>query len=98
MEKKNYIYLFGKKKPCHQKTLIRIVNEDIAATCKICKIADNISSHSFRIGVISRLLRVSDLQTVANIIGHTDVRSTQNYDRYRLSKHEIQNILTQSEF
>jgi site-specific recombinase XerD len=85
-------YLFGKSSPLHSKTLLRIVNEDLAKTCQLCNITDNITSHSFRISVISKLLKVTTVQNVGHIIGHQDIRSIMCYDRYRLSKSTIQKI------
>lgn len=90
-------YLFGKTKPPHKKTLLRIVNQDLANTCQLCGITDNISSHSFRVSVISKLLRVTTVQNVADIMGHQDIRSTMKYSRYRLPKSMIQEIHQKAE-
>jgi integrase len=91
--KHNCEYLFGKTKPMHPKSLIRLVNEDLRNTCKINNIAYNIKSHSFRINMISHLLKVTSVQNAANIIGHQDIRSTMTYKRYALTKAEIQDLL-----
>ena len=48
-QKYNYKYLFGKCEPMHQKSLIRMINDDLKHTCKINNIPYNIKSHSFRI-------------------------------------------------
>lgn len=93
----NFKYLFGKNSPPHSKSLLRIVNEDLENTCKLCKISDNLKSHSFRVSVISKLLRVSTVQNVADIMGHQDVRSTMKYNRYRLAKSAIQDIYANAE-
>ena len=37
----------------------------------------------------------SPVQNTANIIGHSDIRSTMAYNRYALSKNEIQDLLDQ---
>lgn len=50
----DFRYLFGKRKFPHRKPLLRIVNNDLENTCRLCGITDNISSHSFRISVISK--------------------------------------------
>ena len=92
-----YTYLFGKTNPPHPKALLKIVNDDLANTCKMCNISDNISSHSFRIALISRLLRVSQIHEVAELIGHKDIRTTMAYSRYRLPKSEIQEIYAKGE-
>ena len=54
-QKYGYKYLFGKHKPIHQKSLIRLMNGDLNNSCKICDIPYNIKSHSFRINMISNL-------------------------------------------
>lgn len=48
-QKYNYKYLFGKCKPIHQKSLTRMINDDLKHTCKINNIPYNIKLHSFRI-------------------------------------------------
>ena len=93
-KKNNFKYIFGKKNPIHNKSLIRMVNKDLKNTCKLNNIHCNIKSHSFRINMISNLLRVTTLHNTASIIGHTDIRSTLKYKRYALSKQEIQKLLT----
>lgn len=92
-KKYNYEYLFGKQKPMHKKSLIRIVNKDLKHTCKLNNIAFNLKSHSFRINTISNLLRVTSVQNAASIIEHSDIRSTISYQRYALTKSEIQDLL-----
>lgn len=94
--KYQYQYLFGKDKPVTEKHLIKIVNKDLKSTCAKFNIPFNVKSHSFRIGMITNLLKVTSVQNTANIIGHSDIRSTMSYNRYNLSKTEIQNILNQS--
>ena len=47
--------------------------------------------------MVTNLLKVISVQNVANIIGHADIRSTMGYNRYSLSKTEIQNLLDQLE-
>lgn len=70
-QKYGYKYLFGKHKPIHQKSLIRLMNYDLNNTCKICDIPYNIKSHSFRINMISNLLKKTTVQHAAQIIGHS---------------------------
>ena len=85
-QKYGYKYLFGKSEPIHQKSLIRLINADLHNTCKICNIPYNIKSHSFRINMISNLLKKTTVQHAAQIIGHNDIKSTMSYNRYALSK------------
>lgn len=42
----------------------------------------NLTSHSFRINYITKLLRTVPLQNVKTIIGHKDIRTTERYDRF----------------
>ena len=96
-DKYKYKFLFGKHKPIIEKSLIRIVNQDLQKTCEKNNIPFNIKSHSFRINMITNLLKVTSVQNTANIIGHADIRSTMGYNRYSRSKTEIQNLLDQLE-
>ena len=77
----------------HKKALIRNINDDLKNTCELNNIPYNIKSHSFRINMISSLLKITTVQHTAEIIGHNDIRSTMMYKRYALSKEEIQNLL-----
>ena len=61
--------------------------------CEINKIPYNIKSHSFRINMVSRLLKNTTVQDAADIIGHKDIKSTMAYKRYALNKKEIQKLL-----
>jgi len=94
-EKYQYQYLFGKQRPMTDKNLIKMVNKDLKGTCKKFNISFNIKSHSFRINMITNLLKVTSVQSTADIIGHSDIKSTMSYNRYALSKAEIQGLLDQ---
>lgn len=94
--KYQYKYLFGKDHPMTDKTLIKLVNKDLKTTCTKFNIPFNIKSHSFRVNMITNLLKVTSVQNTASIIGHSDIRSTMSYNRYTLSKTEIQNLLNQT--
>lgn len=95
--KYGYKYLFGKSYPIHQKSLTRLINSDLKNTCQVCNIPYNIKSHSFRINMISNLLKKTTVQHAAQIIGHSDIKSTMSYNRYALSKEEIQELLNSFE-
>jgi hypothetical protein len=43
--------------------------------------------------MISNLLKKTTVQHAAHIIGHSNIKSTMNYNRYALSKEEIQELL-----
>lgn len=77
--------------------LIRMINGDLKNTCDLAQLPFNIKSHSFRINLITNLLKVTSVHKVAEIIGHADVRSTMQYQRYALSKDEIKNLLAEME-
>lgn len=91
-EVNKYKYLFGKNKPVNDKTLIRTINADLNNTCQLNNVPYNIKSHSFRINVISSLLKVTSVQNTADIIGHEEIRSTMSYRRYSLSMKKKFNI------
>lgn len=57
LNKYGYKYLFGKTRLIHQKSLNKLVNEDLRHICQVCDIPYNIKSHSFRIKMISKLLQ-----------------------------------------
>jgi integrase len=62
-------------------------------TCEINQIPYNIKSHSFRINMITQLLKNTSVQNAADIIGHKDIKATMAYKRYALNKKEIQKLL-----
>lgn len=74
-------------------SLIRMVNTDLKETCQATKITYNVKSHSFRINMITNLLKITSVRKVAEITGHQDVRSTMSYQRYVLSKDEVKELL-----
>ena len=69
------------------------MNRDLKHTCEVCNLPYNIKSHSFRVNVISNLLKITTVQNTADIVGHEDIRSTMAYRRYALSKEEIKSNL-----
>lgn len=79
----------------HEKSLIRFINKDLKNTCNLNGISFNVKSDSFRIHVISSLLKLTSVQNVAGIIGHNDIRSILKYSRYAMSKKDIQELLDQ---
>jgi site-specific recombinase XerD len=74
-------------------SVIRLINKDFKGTCELNNIPYNIKSHSFRINMISSLLKNISVQNAAQIIGHKNVKSTMSYQRYALSKDEIKKLL-----
>jgi hypothetical protein len=57
--KSDYKYLFRNNKPIYQKALSRFINNDLKNTCQVFGIPYNIKSHSFRINMISNLLKTT---------------------------------------
>ena len=47
--------------------------------------------------MITNLLKVTSVQDTANIMGYSDIRSTMIYNRYSLSKSQIQDLLKEME-
>ena len=47
--------------------------------------------------MISSLLKTKSVQKAAQLIGHKDIKSTMIYQRYALSKDEIQELLERIE-
>jgi site-specific recombinase XerD len=70
---------------------------ELEVACETANISYNIKSHSFRINMISSLLKNMSVQHAAQIIGHNDIKSTMSYQRYALSKEEIQKLLDSME-
>ena len=97
IQRSGYQYIFAKESGAHAKHFIRTVNEELKIACEHYDIKQNIKSHSFRIGRITSLLRKTEIQKVALIIGHEDIRSTLRYQRNFLDKEEITNILEEAE-
>lgn len=91
--KYKFRYLFGKDKPLDNKYFIKMINKDLKNTYQINEIPYNVKSHSFRINMITNLLKNTSVQDAAEIIGHKDIKSTLAYKRYALNKREIQNLL-----
>jgi integrase/recombinase XerD len=96
-DKYNFQYLFGKNRPITDKSVIKMINRDLKQTSEKYQIPYNIKSHSFRVNMITNLLKITSVQNTANIIGHSDIRSTMIYNRYALSKNQIQDLLYKME-
>ena len=96
-DKYQYRYLFEKNKPINRRSLIRMVQRDLKNTCKLAKLSFNIKPRSFRINLITNLLKATSVHKVAEIIKHDDIRSTMKYQRYALSKDEVKNLLSKVE-
>ena len=76
-----------------RETITKDVNRAMRSVSNQFTDKPNITSHSFRINMISNLLKTTTVQHAAQIIGHSDIKSTRSYERYALSKEEIQELL-----
>lgn len=56
----------------------------------------NLTSHSFRAGYITELLRKAPIEKVRQIVGHADIRSTEVYNRHILENVEKKQLLDQA--
>lgn len=54
----------------------------------------SLSSHSFRVNYITKLLRKVPLQNAKTIIGHRDIRTTERYNRYEVTSVETLGLVT----
>jgi hypothetical protein len=70
-------YLFGKKLPLERKTLIPTIYQNMKATCRLYEILETITSHSFPISLVSKLLGVTSVPNMADIMGHNHIRTIQ---------------------
>jgi integrase len=96
-KERKYLSSNGKDEILTSESYIKLVNKDLAETCKKYSIPYNFKSHSFRAGFITRLLRITSLQDTAAIIGHKSVISTMTYKRYNLSDENVKSILAKAD-
>lgn len=78
----------NRQKLMNPKRFINLINTDIQLTLNKWNIQQNIKSHSFRIGFITKLLKATTLQNVSRMVGHKSVNSTMLYNRFDLSDEE----------
>jgi integrase len=63
-----------------------VINKDLKQTYETYGFIDNFTTHSFRVGYITKLLKTIPLKQVADIIGHKDMIFTVTYRRYNIDK------------
>lgn len=71
----------------HKDAFINLVNRDMKVICKKYKI-ENFTSHCFRIGLITSLLKKLSIHNVSKLIGHKNIDSTMKYYRYQFDDQE----------
>lgn len=84
------------KKPgqvMHQKAWITYINREINKVNKSLQINDVLSSHSFRVGFVTRHLKHADSHLVAQLVGHKSVATTLKYNRYVIDQERSREIL-----
>ena len=67
-----------------------MVNKYLKSTRQKFQISLNRKSQSFRVNMITNLFKVTSIQKAANIISHTNIKSTMIYNQYALTKNETQ--------
>lgn len=71
-------------KTYHPVAFIKFINRDLKNICNLYKMPV-FTSHSFRVGLITALLKKFRIQDVSSEIGHKNIQSTMLYFRYRIS-------------
>lgn len=66
-----------------------MINQNLKRTCEINQIPYNTKSHSFRINMITQLLKNISVQNAAYIICHKEIKAIMAYKRSALNKKEI---------
>ncbi len=78
--------------PMHPASWIRSINHTLATLKELYKINLILKSHSFRIGYVTRHLKVSDIQKTAELIGHKSLNTTRRYNRFLLNTEQNKQI------
>lgn len=78
-------------KPIHKTSLDKEVNEFLKTAS--LEQGKHFRSHSFRATLISDLLESQPLQRVARLIGHNQIGTTALYDREKLTKEQMVDVL-----
>jgi len=84
------------KKPgevMHEKAWIFYINKEIKKAKKTLNISDVLSSHSFRVGFVTRHLKHADSHLVAKFVGHKNIATTLKYNRYVVDEKKKREIL-----
>ena len=65
----------------HEKAWISYINKEIKKAKENVKNGDLLSSHSFRVGFVTRHLKHADSHLVAKFVGHKNIATTFKYNR-----------------
>lgn len=77
----------------HEKAWIGYVNREVKKVKKALNVSDTLSSHSFRVGFVTRQLKHADSHSVAKLIGHKNIGTTIKYNRYVVEEKRDREIL-----
>jgi integrase/recombinase XerD len=77
----------------HEKAWISYINREITRAKEALDNGDVLSSHSFRVGFVTRHLKHADSHVVANLIGHRAIASTLRYNRYVVDEEKEREVL-----
>lgn len=88
--------LRDKNKPMTANSWIRAVNKILSELSQQYGITLVLKSHSFRVGFVTRHLKVTDIRRTADFIGHRSLNTTRAYNRYLLDTQENKLIADQA--
>lgn len=74
--------LKNKNQGMTQGSWIRAINKHIQVVNKEYNLELALTSHSLRLGYVTRLLTENDIETVRQLVGHKFIQTTQKYTRY----------------
>lgn len=77
----------------HHKAWITYINNEIRKSQHKLQYNGVLSSHSFRVGFVTRHLKHTDSHVVARVIGHKHIATTLKYNRYIVDKDKDREIL-----
>ncbi|MGH9058524.1 MAG: tyrosine-type recombinase/integrase, partial [Acidimicrobiales bacterium] len=77
----------------HEKAWISYINKEMKKAKEGFKNSDILSSHSFRVGFVTRHLKHADSDLVAKFVGHKTTATTLKYNRYVVDEKREREIL-----
>jgi integrase len=80
-------------KPMLPTSWVRSINKTLSIINKHYNCSLVLKSHSFRVGFVTRLLKLTDIQKAAEIVGHKSLDTTKRYTRYLSDSYKTKEIL-----
>ena len=77
----------------HEKAWVAYVNREVKRVKEALNFSGVLSSHSFRVGFVTRHLKHADTHSVAKLIGHKNIGTTVKYNRYVVDEKKDREIL-----